>query len=156
MIEIYKDIKGYQGYQVSNLGNVKSLKGLTPRILKPGLAGEYYFVVLYGENKRTAIVHKLVYEHFGTKSCDKLVIDHIDNNPLNNRIDNLQLITFRKNLSKDKKNKTSKFTGVSWVKKREHWISTIMINKKQIYLGSSKSETDMRDLYNKKLSEIYE
>ena len=47
----------------------------------------------------------------------KLVVDHINNDPLDNRLENLQLISHRYNLSKDKKGGSSKFTGVSWDKR---------------------------------------
>ena len=42
----------------------------------------------------------------------KIVVDHIDNNRLNNHVSNLQLITQRENSSKDRKNGTSQYTGV--------------------------------------------
>lgn len=51
MKEIWKNIKGYEGlYQVSNLGNVKSLK--TNRNLYYSKSGNYYRVSLYKEKSR--------------------------------------------------------------------------------------------------------
>jgi len=72
------------------------------------------------------------------------VIDHIDENKLNNREDNLQLISHRENISKGFKNKgTSKFTGVSWNNENKKWQSFIRIPKgKNINLGSF--DTDYR------------
>ena len=44
MIETFKDIDNYPGYQISNYGNVKSMKYSIPRILKPatGMKGYLY------------------------------------------------------------------------------------------------------------------
>ena len=43
MIEIWKDIEGYEGYQVSNLGNVKSLKWGKEKILSKQKVGRLLF-----------------------------------------------------------------------------------------------------------------
>lgn len=154
MNEIWKDIPEYEGlYQVSNLGRVKSLpKKLNNRyssyitkekILKLVLDDYgYYLVGLYknrlGKNKR---VHQLVAMAFLNHSpCSfKLVVDHIDGNPSNNNVENLQLLSNRENTSKGYKNKSSRFRGVCWHKIREKWIAT-GINRK--YLGYFNSEIE--------------
>ena len=116
-IEIYKNVTGYEGiYQVSNLGNVKSLerkvigkldsiRTLKEKVLKNNLNKKgYYLVGLMKDNKQaTKKVHQLVAIAFlGHTPCGmKLVVDHIDNNPLNNRVDNLQIITQRENSTKN-------------------------------------------------------
>ena len=135
MEEIWKEVKDYEGlYEVSNLGRVKSLKWGKERILKPGNGSASYLVVVLSKNSKTKTktVHKLVaiafLNHF--PDINKLVVDHIDNNPLNNRVDNLQLITQRENLSKDGK---TEFTGVQ--KKGNKFQSKIKVNGKSIYLG---------------------
>lgn len=46
-MEIWKDIKGYEGkYQGSNLGNIKSLVYKKPKILKPRLDKDGYLKVI--------------------------------------------------------------------------------------------------------------
>jgi ribosomal protein L15E len=61
----------------------------------------------------------------------KIVVDHIDNNiKTDNRLENLQLITQRENVSKDIKNTSSKYIGVCWHKKAKKWRSSIQINGK--------------------------
>ena len=83
-----------------------------------------------------------------------IVVDHVNNDKLDNRVENLQLITNRENLSKDKKNKTSKYTGVSWCKLTKKWKSSIQINKKTRYLGLYNSEEEAHLEYQNKLKEL--
>lgn len=57
---------------------------------------------------KTFGVHRLVYENFVGKIADGLEIDHIDDNPSNNRYDNLQLLTHSANCKKRILNKQKK------------------------------------------------
>ena len=141
MNEIWKDIPNYNGlYQVSNLGRVKSLpkkkynhKGFyisKERILTLNNDGNYgYLTVVLYKNKirKTFKVHKLVAMSFlNHNPCGyKLVVDHINDNPLDNRVENLQLITQRENTFKTQGKYTSQYKGVSWCKLTEKWMSQI-------------------------------
>lgn len=101
MKEIWKDIKYYEGkYQISNLGQVKSLsrysdsnyktRQISERILKqiPTVYG-YTKVNLIKNNVQTgAYVASLVWTHFKDDSM-KGYISFKDENPKNNSIDNL-------------------------------------------------------------------
>jgi hypothetical protein len=143
-MEIWKNVKGFEDYEVSELGNVKSLKLGKERILKNSIDKKgYYKVNLSNKGKtKTFKVHKLVAMAFlNHKPCGyKIVVDHIDNNPLNNNVENLQLITPRENTSKDRKNTSSKYTGVCWNKKAKKWRSSIQINGSTKHLGFFKNE----------------
>jgi len=148
--EIWKDINGYENlYQVSNFGRVKSLLFGKEKILKNSLNCGYYRVNLNGNAIR---IHILVAVAFLRHKPDghRLVVDHIDNNPLNNHLDNLQIITHRKNLSKDK----SGYIGVSNVKKSKKFRGRIGVNGKQIYLGMFETEIEASNAYQLKLKEI--
>ena len=63
MVEIWKDVKGHEGdYQVSNLGNVKSFKGVTERILKNGTNPKGYVIVnLANEGSRVSVTMHSLY-----------------------------------------------------------------------------------------------
>jgi hypothetical protein len=76
-------------------------------------------------------------------------IDHIDRNPLNNKIDNLRECTQSQNIiNATKRSKcTSIYKGVHW-NKNGKWQSSIAINGKQIYLGSFNEESDAAQAYN--------
>jgi len=166
--EIWKDIPNYEGYyQVSNFGRVKSLerkvnaKGerlISEKILKPYYGGGGYDAVSLRKNgiKKTSKIHKLVAIAFlGHKPCGhNEVVDHIDNNRLNNRLDNLQLTTQRHNLSKDKKGGTSKYVGVTLYKPTGKYVSKIRINGKLKHLGYFTNELKAAEAYQDKLKSI--
>lgn len=113
MEEIWKPIKGYEGlYEVSNLGNIKSVKRkaknrgkgkriIRERILKPSMdrPNGYYQIKLSKNGKlKTFKIHKLVIEHFLNKISKGLVVNHIDGNKLNNNINNLEICTQKDNI----------------------------------------------------------
>ena len=86
-------------YQVSNLGRVKNTK--TNRILKGNKADCGYIRVdiqLPGEKRKKFLVHQLVYECFISPKFE--VINHIDGNKTNNKIENLESVTHQENMRK--------------------------------------------------------
>jgi hypothetical protein len=158
-VEIWKDIPDYDGYQVSNFGNVKSFKKNKNTLLTKTIKGDYQTVRLYGiGSTKDFSIHILVAimfkGHTPSGSTKGLVVDHIDNNPLNNRADNLQLIPHRENCSKDKKGYTSKFAGVYFRKDRGTWQARITFNYRAISLGCFILEIDAANAYQKALGEL--
>lgn len=82
-------------------------------------------------------VHNLIYMyHYGNIAQD-LVIDHIDGNPTNNRIENLRAVTLGQNLCNRKKPKHNKsgIKGVCYHKKSGKWAVGITYNKKKYHGG---------------------
>jgi len=65
------------------------------------------------------------------------MIDHKDNNPFNNKIENLRPASKMKNSqnSKIRSDNTSGIKGVSWSKLRNKWRVYLSVNKKIIHLG---------------------
>ena len=156
--EIFQDIPGYENiYQVSNKGRVKSFKGKKERILRAGVFSNGYLgVVLAKENRAISFtVHKLMAITFlnHTQNGNNIVVDHIDNNKLNNNLENLQLISNRLNCSKDKKG-TSKYTGVSWNTSVGKWYAHIVLNSKRIHLGIYDDELEASIAYNNALNDF--
>jgi len=168
-MEIWREVKGFEDYEVSNLGRVKSLArtiyktdGTTQtykeRFLKPGVDSIGYLnIKLYksGKNK-TRNIHQLVAESFLSHNpCGhKLVVDHINNIKTDNRIENLQIITNRENLSKDRKNVSSIYVGVSWNKRAKKFESSININGKKKHLGYFFDELEASKAYQKALAKL--
>lgn len=122
MKEIWKDIPNYKGYQVSNLGNVRTNNKITytekhgvrhwkNRILKQKIStNKYgrndYRVDLWSNGKhKTMLVARLVAFTFYNQPLEsELTVNHIDGNSLNNCIDNLEIITRKENIQHAFKN----------------------------------------------------
>ena len=126
MTEIFKDIKDYEGlYQVSNLGNVKSLpksdgNGNRERILKPEVMKHrthtnYLRVALSKNGKVTRKqIHRLVAETFIPLVPGKPLVNHLDNCGTNNRVDNLEWCTQKENMAhsaKQGRQELSRYSG---------------------------------------------
>ena len=152
--EEWKTIPNYEGlYEVSSLGRVKSVR--KNKILKPILNSKYLKVSL--SNYKKYRIHQLMVITFLNHKPDgtyKLVVDHINGDYLDNRLENLQLISQRENVSKSNKLKTSKYIGVSWSKQSKKWHSSITINKKLIHLGYFNCELEASIVYQNKFKEI--
>lgn len=97
-MEIWKDIKGYEGlYQVSSygrvmsLGNGKSGKSIQ-RIMKPHKTNKGYLQVgLCKDGVRKLFkIHRLVAAAFIPNLLDYTQVNHRDENKENNHIDNLE------------------------------------------------------------------
>lgn len=92
MKEIWKPIKDFDKYFISNYGRVKSTKFGKERILKLTKDKDGYLIVnLYKNNKsKTFKVHRLVAETFLPNPYNLLQVNHKDENPQNNIVTNLE------------------------------------------------------------------
>lgn len=96
MIEIWKDIEGYEGfYQVSNLGNVRSLnwgkQGYVRNLYLKHHPRGYRQVELVKNGKRKMLtVHRLVAQAFIPNPDGLTSINHKDEDKTNNRVENLE------------------------------------------------------------------
>jgi hypothetical protein len=166
--EQWKVIEGFEGYQVSSLGRVKSSSRQVcnpkrcyiskERIRKLDLSKHGYYQVKLSNGliRKTYPIHKLVAIAFlSHKPCGyKEIVDHIDNNPLNNTVNNLQLITQRENVSKNPRKGFSKYLGVSFHNQTGKWQSFIYIKPKNINLGLFNTEIEAHEAYKLKLKQI--
>lgn len=105
MEEEWKDITGFEGsYQVSNFGRVKSLdrydsygRFIHGKFLALALNSKkcgHLKATLLKNNKTTkTLVHRLVWEAFNGKIQDGYIIHHINEDPSDNRLTNLRMMT---------------------------------------------------------------
>lgn len=96
----WRNIKGYEClYEVSDSGLIKSLQR-GERLLKLTKTNKngYFKVDLYnrGKNKQL-LVHRIVAEAFIPNPNNLPVVNHKDENKLNNSVDNLEWVTYKDN-----------------------------------------------------------
>ena len=107
--EVWKDIKDYEGlYQVSNLGNVKSIDKIIKR--KNGIEqhfkekiinkwnSNYAYVNLSKNGKgKTYTIHRLVAQAFIDNPNNYPCVNHKDENKKNNNVNNLEWCDYKYN-----------------------------------------------------------
>jgi len=121
--EIWRDIKGYEGFfQISNKGRVKSLARVDrrghrvkERILKHHTSRNGYHRVGLNKNGKYPIkyIHRLISEAFIPNPENKPQINHIDGNKLNNKIDNLEWVTSKQNCIHARDNRLSSIAKIN-------------------------------------------
>ena len=146
--EIWKDVDGFDGYQVSNLGRVRCCRDyhrqLTDnwRILNPSIDKDGYFYVTmsradeYPRKRFHKRVHRIAADTFLGPHPD-LVINHIDGNKQNNDINNLEWVTAEENSTRADNSGVYRSRGVEILETGEKFYS---IKKCADAIGSDPSD----------------
>lgn len=124
----FDKLKKYQGYQVISI-QVYSLKTKTVR------------------------AHQMMasaFLNYKFTNDRKTVIDHIDSNRSNNRLNNLRIISQRENCSKERTLKKGLPVGVYFIKRNKKYRACITINGKYIHLGYFNTAEEASNEYKKK------
>ncbi len=148
-------IKGYENlYLIDRQGNVFSIR--RNKTLKPYLSFKfsnlfyYSFTFSVGGKRKNHTLHKLLASTFIENPLNLNVVDHINGDTKDNRLENLRWCTLSQNRinSKKAKGKTSEYRGVSWNKDKKKWVAQGRIDGKVVRLGSFNSEIDASNCYN--------
>jgi len=104
----WKPIRGYEGlYEISDKGQVKSLIGWNgkryinrEKILKPTktTTGYWKIELVKNKNRKSKKIHRLIAIAFIPNPEKKPNINHIDGNPLNNSLENIEWCTQKENV----------------------------------------------------------
>jgi len=101
--EVWKTIKDFEAYEISNIGRVRSIK--RDLILKVSIANGYNKVQLYNDkltnNSKTKnkLIHRLVAIAFIKNTSNKPQINHLNGIKNDNRIVNLEWCTRLENMN---------------------------------------------------------
>lgn len=93
----YKIIKEFPNYEINENCQIRSIK--SGRFIKPYLQKGYYRVSLTIEKgkQKSAAVHRLLASAFIPNLDNKPIIDHINQDKTDNRIENLRWSTYKEN-----------------------------------------------------------
>ena len=89
------------------------------------------------------VAHRLAFLYMNGE-IPLLEVDHINGNGLDNRFKNLRLVSRIDNMRNTKlyKNSSSGVCGINWFKRDARWYAKIMVNYKNIHLGSFINKQD--------------
>ena len=156
-MEYYKVIEGFENYSVSNFGDVKINKTNKVMISTFDKDG-YKSIKLSKDGKRfNKRVHRLVAEAFIPNPENKPVVDHINNVYDDNNAENLRWATRSENQYNQtlQTKSTSGFKGVTFHKASGKWRAVIVINKKNIHLGSFETKEEAIEARVMKAFEVF-
>jgi len=96
--------------------------------------------------------------HFVTETDYKYIVDHINGNRLDNRKQNLRIVTAQQNAfnrSVNRYKNSSQYKGVFWSKEKKLWLSLIKIKGKSNHLGYFNTEIDAAIAYNENAKTLF-
>lgn len=128
-----KDAKRWNGrYAGNEAGHIRNMRGQKRK-----------YICFADESQKhgcsIVAVHTIIWEMHHGKIPNNMVIDHVNGDTLNNRIENLRIATKSQNSfnAKPRKN-TAGVKGVS--KSGKLWVARIMINGRSINLGTHQTK----------------
>jgi HNH endonuclease len=118
-------------------------------------SGKKFYALRYAyiTGKRVTVhMHRLI-----MNAKEKLEVDHIDGDGLNNQRNNLRLCTHAENVRNYQlpKHNKSGYKGVHWNKQQQKWRAAIKVNNKEITLGHFKNIMDAVAVRDQKARELH-
>lgn len=140
-VSFFKNDKDFKSYNSRKLG--KQAGSLKSGYLYTNVGGVPY------------AIHRIIFYVFN--GYLPLIIDHIDGNPLNNKIENLREATPSQNLANTRisKNNTSGFKGVFYHKSTGKWQASVRFNGRLLHLGLFSDISDAVKVRQEKFNQLY-
>lgn len=117
---------------------------------KAGSMGKDYWRIGY-KGKTSLFAHKIIWEMYNGPIPEGMQVDHIDQDKLNNKLENLRLATPQQNNHNSSRSVgNSKYKGVykaGW--SEDKWFAKLTIGGKQKYFGTYPSEEEAAEAVNK-------
>ncbi len=136
LVEIFKDVNGFNRYTISNMGNVFDKKRKI--FIKPCIDNGYYRFSMCNDDNcwKRVLQHRLIGINFIDNPNNYDMIDHIDHDKLNNDIKNLRWCNNQMNQmnKKKQKNMSCDFKGV--YKHKKKYQTAIKYENISYYIGS--------------------
>ncbi len=172
--EEWRDVPNYEGYyQVSDLGRVRSLDRTITYVdgrkrfykgrIRDGSIDKCGYrqttLCISGVGRNFTFSQIVAMSFLGHEpSGATLVVDHINGDISDDRVENLRIVTNRANLStcfrSNEDSFSSEYAGVNWDKKTSKWEAKIYHKGVHIYLGLYNSEMEASNVYQEALSKI--
>ena len=107
--------------------------------------------------RHQVLMHREIWKHHHGSIPKGMEIDHINGNPLDNRLENLRLCTHAQNMANERKKAphSSKYRGVNFNKYKGRWEAKIQSNSKPIHIGTFISETEAAKAYDTMAQELF-
>jgi hypothetical protein len=155
MEEEYRKVEGLRFYSVSNLGNFKN--HVNGKIFKLQTNRDGYKTININSIQKLFKIHRLVAQAFIPNPDNKPMVDHINGDRGDNRVENLRWVTNSENNYNSKIPTTNKsgFKGVRWDKSDKRWRASIGHNNKTIHLGSFTNKEDAIKARQLKANELF-
>lgn len=152
----FVQIEGYENYEINRNGVVYNIDNF--KKVSSFENNNYKKINLRNNNESSLILlHRLIATAFIPKIEGRPFVDHINNNSLDNRIENLRWCTARENSQNAKlsKRNTLGYKGISYHKRDKCFFAKICFNRKQIFIGTYKTLDEARIARQHKAHELF-
>ena len=155
--EVFIPLQGFPLYEISQYGNIRNVT--TKNIKATRVSTNNYIAVDLSKdgNSKTYLLHRLIAIHFIPNPDNKQFVDHINGVKTDNRPQNLRWVTKSENNMNQKKqdDKTSKYKGVYFNKRKNKWQAQIKKDGKWYGLRLHNNEKEAAQAYNDAAIEMF-
>jgi hypothetical protein len=124
---------------------------------RKGRDGKQHLRYAYSVEKSNGVYTRIKMHRLIMSPPDGMHVDHINGDGLDNRRENLRVVTPQLNQANSRKHLVggSRFKGVCWHAAAKKWRAYIAPDRKQIHLGLYDSEMEAAEAYDRKAKEIF-